>query len=80
MLLIFVIEKKVTEGNNMILENYQVIKEDGAERFAIIDYSEFQSIKEIFSSTENLQNYLDYLHIQDIKKKKDKMYSLQEAK
>ena len=67
MLLIFVIEKKVTEGNNMILENYQVIKEDGAERFAIIDYSEFQSIKEIFSSTENLQNYLDYLHIQDIK-------------
>ena len=80
MLLIFVIEKKVTGGNEMILENYQVIKEDGLERFAVIDFSEFKKIREIFSSTENLQNYLDYLHIQNVKNKGGKKYSLEDAK
>lgn len=64
----------------MFLENYQVIKENGIERFAVIDYSEFQKINEIFSSTENLQNYLDYMHIQEIKKNNEKMFSIQEAK
>ena len=51
----------------MILDNFQVIKENGIERYAVIDFSEFKKIWEIFSSKEKLQDYLDYLHIQDVK-------------
>jgi hypothetical protein len=64
----------------MILDNYQVIKENGIERYAVIDFSEFKKIREIFSSKEKLQDYLDYLHIQDVKVKKEKMHSLEEIK
>ncbi|MBM2817068.1 MAG: hypothetical protein HW421_3830 [Ignavibacteria bacterium] len=76
----YVIEKIVIGENNMIFENYQVIMEAGLERFAIVDFSEFQKFRELLSSSEKLQDYLDYLHIQEVKKKKDKMYSLSEAK
>ena len=64
----------------MILENYQILKESGVARFAVIDFSEFSKIKELLNSKEKLQDYLDYLHIQDIKKKKEKSYSLKDVK
>ncbi len=64
----------------MLFENYQVIKENGLERFAVIDFSEFKQVKEILSSSQKLQDYLDYIHIQEIKKKNEKKYSVHEAK
>ena len=76
----FVIEKKLIERSKMNLNNYQIIKENGAERFAVIDYSDFVQIKKIFSNTENLQSYLDYLHIQEVKSKNEKKFSLDEAR
>jgi len=38
--LIFVKEKKVINGDKTMLENYQVINESGAQRFAILDFSD----------------------------------------
>lgn len=64
----------------MLLENYQVIKEGGSDRFAIIDMKEFQEVKDLLNNTEKLQDYLDYLHLLSVKNKKEKMYSLDEAK
>lgn len=64
----------------MLLENYQVIRENGQERFAVIDFSEFKQVKDIFSSSQKLQDYLDYIHIQEMKQKNEKSYSLLEAK
>jgi hypothetical protein len=64
----------------MLLDNYQIIKENGEDRFAVIDYSEFKQIKELISSTEKLQDYLDYIHIKELKKKNEKQYSLKEAR
>ncbi len=64
----------------MLLENYQIIKQGDSDRFAIIDIAEFQKVRELLSNAEKLQDYLDYLHIQEVKNKKDKMYSIEEAK
>lgn len=63
----------------MLLDNYQVIKENGNERFAVIDFYEFKQAKEIISNTAKLQDYLDYLHIKELKKHDEKVYSLNEA-
>ena len=76
----FVIEKKFIERSNMNLDNYQIIKENGIDRFAVIDYTDFVEIKRIISDSESLQNYLDYLHIQEVKNKKERKFSLEEAK
>jgi hypothetical protein len=64
----------------MLLENYQVINENGAKRFAVIDFAEFSEVRELLTNTEKLEEYLDYLHMQKIKMKNEKMYSLDEAK
>jgi hypothetical protein len=79
-LLTFVIDEKVTGENNMLLDNYQIIKESGIERFAVIDFSDFKEIKELFNSTEKLQDFLDYLHIQEVKSKQEKKFSLEDVK
>lgn len=50
------------------------------ERFAVIDIAEFIKVKEIISSTEKLQDYLDYLHIQEIKQKNEKTFSMDEVR
>ena len=64
----------------MFLSHYQIIKEGEKDKFAVIDIGEFKKIKSLLNNTEKLQDYLDYLHIQEIKKKNEKKYTLQEAK
>jgi hypothetical protein len=51
-----------------MLENVQVIQEKGQKKFAVIDFEEFVLVKDLLSSTEKLEDYLDYLHIQTVKK------------
>jgi len=64
----------------MLLESFQIIKENGSERFAIVDFSEFKQVREMLKNIEKLQDYLDYLHIQEIKRKSEKRYSSDEVK
>lgn len=51
-----------------MLENAQIISEHGQAKFAVIDFQEYLSIKELLSNSEKLEDYLDYLHIQEVKK------------
>ena len=51
-----------------MLENVQVIQEKGQNKFAVIDFEEFVLVKDLLSNTEKLEDYLDYLHIQAVKK------------
>lgn len=60
----------------MIFENYQIIKEGESARFAVVDIDEFNMVKELFSDTQKLEDYLDYLHLQKIKKQSAKRYTL----
>ncbi len=51
-----------------MLENVQVIQENGANKFAVIEFKEFVQLKELLTNAEKLKDYLDYLHIQTVKK------------
>lgn len=51
-----------------MLENVQVIQEKGQNKFAVIDFEEFVLVKDLLSNVEKLEDYLDYLHIQTVKK------------
>ncbi len=51
-----------------MLENVQVIQDNGQNKFAVIDFQEFVLIKYLLSDAKKLEDYLDYLHIQTIKK------------
>ena len=63
-----------------MLENVQIIKENSIPKFAVLDYKEYIEIKELLSDEEKIQDYLDYLHIQNVKKMRKQTYSLDEVK
>ncbi|MDD1638467.1 MAG: hypothetical protein LUQ56_10105 [Methylococcaceae bacterium] len=63
-----------------MLEHVQIIKEHGQAKFAVIDFEEYQSIKALLSEPEKLADYLDYLHMQAVKKVSSKRHTLAEVK
>ena len=63
-----------------MLENAQIIKENNAAKFAVIPFQEYLYLKELLSDTNKLADYLDYLHIQQIKKQSKERFSLEEVK
>ena len=63
----------------MIFENFLIINEGNKARFAVVDYDEFTMVKEVFNNPEKLEDYLDYLHVQKIKSKNEKRYTLEEV-
>jgi len=64
-----------------MLEAVQILKDSqGDAQFAVIDFQEYLSVKNLLSSTEQLEDYLDYLHIQQVKQRTVKKWSLAEVK
>ncbi|OQW87780.1 MAG: hypothetical protein BWK78_08775 [Thiotrichaceae bacterium IS1] len=64
-----------------MLEAVQILKDSqGEARFAVLDFQEYLSVKNLLSSTEQLEDYLDYLHIQQVKRRTVKKWSLAEVK
>jgi len=63
-----------------MLQNVQIITEQGKSKFAVIDFEEYLSLKELLSNTEKLQDYLDYLHIQKIKQQNPQWLTLDQVK
>lgn len=63
-----------------MLQNVQIITEQGKSKFAVIDFDEYLSIKELLSSEDKLQDYLDYLHIQKIKQQNPQWLTLEQIK
>lgn len=64
----------------MFFEQIQIIKENDTPKFAVIDYSEFQNIRELLLDEEKLEDYLDYLHMQNVKSESKEMLTFDDVK
>ena len=63
-----------------MLEHVQIIKDHDKAKFAVIAFEEYVHLKELLSDMEKLEDYLDYLHIQKVKKQTQKTLSLEEVR
>lgn len=63
-----------------MLEHVQIIKDNDQARFAVIPYEEYIYLQQLLSDREKLADYLDYLHVQDVKAKDPGRTSLNEVK
>jgi uncharacterized protein YbaP (TraB family) len=63
-----------------MLENVQIISDNGVAKFAVINFREYLDIKALLSDTSKLEDYLDYLLMEKVKKQTQKMFSLEEVK
>ena len=63
-----------------MLEQVQVLEENGQAKFAVIPFAEYLSLKELLSDEEKLNDYLDYLHMQKVKARSVRRVSLAEVK
>ena len=63
-----------------MLDKVQIINDEGKAKFAVINFEEYQYIKSLLSDEEKLQDYLDYLHVQKIKRQSSKRLSFEEVK
>ena len=63
-----------------MLETVQVIQENGQAKFAVIPFEEYVSLKELLADEEKLADYLDYLHMQNVKAQGQQRHSLAEVR
>jgi uncharacterized protein YbaP (TraB family) len=63
-----------------MLENVQILSDNGVAKFAVINFREYLDIKALLSDTSKLEDYLDYLLMEKVKKQTQKMFSLEEVK
>ncbi len=63
-----------------MFEQVQFISEDGETKFAVIPIAEFHKLQEILSDESKLADYLDYLHMQNVKKSDSTRHTLAEVK
>jgi len=62
-----------------MLENVQIISDNGVDKFAVINFREYLDIKALLSDTSKLEDYLDYLHIKKVKKQTQKKVQLRRS-
>lgn len=67
-------------GDSIMLEQVQIIKDNDVAKFAVIPFTEYLTLKEMLSDEEKLADYLDYLHVQKVKKESRKRISLEQVK
>ncbi len=63
-----------------MLETAQIIKEKDVAKFAVITYDDFLYLQDLLTNEDKLEDYLDYLHIQNVKKQSKKRVSLADVK
>jgi hypothetical protein len=63
-----------------MLENVQVIQENGKAKFAVIPFDAYEEICDLLSDEDRLADYLDYLHMQKIKEQNPARLKLAEVK
>ncbi len=62
-----------------MLDTVQIIKDQDQARFAVIPYEEYVFLRELLSDQERLADYLDYLHVQQVKAEDTTRFSLAEV-
>ncbi len=63
-----------------MLEQVQIIKDRDEARFAVIPYEEYLFLRELLNDQEKLEDYLDYLHVQQVKAQSPARHSLEDVK
>ena len=63
-----------------MLEQVQIIKDRDEARFAVIPYEEYVLLRELLNDQEKLEDYLDYLHMQQVKDESAVRHSLEDVK
>ena len=63
-----------------MLDQVQILSENGDARFAVIPFEDYVTLKELLSDEEKLADYLDYLHAQNVKAEGPSRHSLAEVK
>ena len=64
----------------MLLEHVQLITERDIPKFAIIEFEEYTQLKALLTDAEQLEDYLDFLHIQQVKAQHPQRVSLDDVK
>ena len=63
-----------------MLDQVQIIKDRDEARFAVIPYEDYLFLRDLLNDQEKLEDYLDYLHMQQVKSESSVRYSLEEVK
>jgi hypothetical protein len=63
-----------------MLDQVQIIKDRDEARFAVMPYEDYLFLREILNDQEKLEDYLDYLHLEQVKSESSVRYSLEEVK
>ena len=63
-----------------MLDQVQLIKDQDEARFAVIPYEDYLFLRDLLNDQEKLEDYLDYLHVQQVKAESSVRYSLEEVK
>lgn len=67
-------------GESNMLDQVQIIKDRDEARFAVIPYEDYLFLRDLLNDQEKLEDYLDYLHVQQVKAESSVRYSLEEVK
>lgn len=62
-----------------MLDHVQIIRDQDQARFAVIPYEDYVWLRELLSDEEKLADYLDYLHVQQVKAGSSERLSLDEV-
>ncbi len=63
-----------------MLDQVQILKENGDAKFAVIPFDEYVALRELLANEELLTDYLDYLHAQNVKAQEPTRHTLAEVK
>lgn len=63
-----------------VLDNAQIIKEDDQAKFAVISFADYQELRTLLTNPDRLADYLDYLHMQQVKAQDPGRVGLAKAK
>ena len=63
-----------------MLDQVQIIRDHDEARFAVIPYEDYVFLRELLTDQEKLADYLDYLHVQQVKSESPAMFSLEDVK
>ena len=63
-----------------MLEQVQIIEQNGNAKFAVIPFDEYVALRELLSDEEKLADYLDYLHAQNVKAQDSQRHTMAEVK
>jgi hypothetical protein len=63
-----------------MLDNIQVIQENGQAKFAVIPFAVFEEARALLADEVRLADYLDYLHMQKVKEQNPPRLRLAEVR